>query len=338
MLLDCKRKFDGEDLQGAWNKRLRLDVEGNNSSLNPVPEKMQFNLQDLHLDCLDVISRHLDIQDIILLSGVCKPINVATRKFQLWANISDRISLPCDSGRDVYQITVNGIQKIRDMYNFTINKNTLSTVVDLMRAEDVNAIIDRMLIPHSMEGWIFACMITGETESIIKTAAVGLYWLKYTSPHLAIKKLMLTNLSLMHIPVELFQNDFSYLAIKGNDPVKTGKPGFYIPKEICSMTNLKSLNLSGNGLKSIDFSIGNLTNLEKLILDDNQLSSLPAEISKLSKLRSLSLARNNFKGLPYKLTELESLKKLYFDKKSLIVFDNAIVSDLNKRNCDISMI
>ncbi|UZR92593.1 gliding motility-associated C-terminal domain-containing protein [Chondrinema litorale] len=69
-----------------------------------------------------------------------------------------------------------------------------------------------------------------------------------------------------------------------------------IPVNIGCLTNLQTLNLSGNSFNgSIPTEIGNLTNLYTLNLSDNQLSgSIPEEIfTKLTSLTSLNLSNNH---------------------------------------------
>jgi small GTP-binding protein len=71
-----------------------------------------------------------------------------------------------------------------------------------------------------------------------------------------------------------------------------------LPGEIGQLSNLQSLNLSGNQLSSLSPKIGLLSNLKILYLYNNPLSSLPAEIGQLTKLEKLELPDTEISNLP----------------------------------------
>jgi internalin A len=54
-----------------------------------------------------------------------------------------------------------------------------------------------------------------------------------------------------------------------------------LPSEIGQLSNLETLNLSDNSLRSVPTEIGLLENLRLLSLDNNQLQHLPSEIGNL---------------------------------------------------------
>ena len=60
-----------------------------------------------------------------------------------------------------------------------------------------------------------------------------------------------------------------------------------LPPEICSLTSLRTLNLSFNSLTTLPPEIGKLTNLSHLNLWDNKLTTLPVEIEELTNLTEL---------------------------------------------------
>ena len=93
-----------------------------------------------------------------------------------------------------------------------------------------------------------------------------------------------------------------------------------IPAELGSLSNLKSLRMSGNNLGgSIPNELGNLTALTNLELHDNNLSgSIPTEVGKLSKLTWLEISRNNLSGsIPVELSKLTNLTVLALSHNEL---------------------
>lgn len=90
-----------------------------------------------------------------------------------------------------------------------------------------------------------------------------------------------------------------------------------IPPELFSLTDLKFLMISGNGLTELPPEIGQLKNLETLALSRNRLTSLPDEISQLKNLKLLLLSGNGFKELPASLWTMTSLEELWLDYNQL---------------------
>jgi hypothetical protein len=71
-----------------------------------------------------------------------------------------------------------------------------------------------------------------------------------------------------------------------------------LPKEIYDLKNLKRLDLSENGLRTLSDAIGLLSNLSSLNLSSNQLRSIPEPIGSLTRLTSLNLCNNQLVALP----------------------------------------
>ncbi|KAI9348553.1 hypothetical protein BDR26DRAFT_853452 [Obelidium mucronatum] len=93
-----------------------------------------------------------------------------------------------------------------------------------------------------------------------------------------------------------------------------------IPVELCSLSNLLVLNLSGNSLSgTIPPEIGLLTNLRELDLYRNNLTgAIPNEIGTLKELQILYLHNNNFLGgIPDDVSNLSNLRILNLGKNSL---------------------
>ena len=102
--------------------------------------------------------------------------------------------------------------------------------------------------------------------------------------------------------------------------------GGTIPRELCNLSNLKTLDLSGHLLRgrgslsgSIPVELVNLTNLEKLALSDNQLSgSIPPQLGNLSRLEWLILSSNQLSGaIPPQIENLSKLERLILSNNQL---------------------
>jgi len=105
--------------------------------------------------------------------------------------------------------------------------------------------------------------------------------------------------------------------------------------EIAKLTNLTTLDLSGNRLSELPMEITKLTNLTALYLGDqqlsginnknrimyiwsgNQLSELPAEITQLVNLTTLDLSGNRLSELPAEITQLANLITLDLSRNQL---------------------
>jgi hypothetical protein len=90
-----------------------------------------------------------------------------------------------------------------------------------------------------------------------------------------------------------------------------------LPESLGQLTQLRSLNLSGNQLTALPESLGQLTQLQLLDLSDNQLTALPEWLGQLTQLRSLNLSGNQLIALPESLGRLEYLQQLNLEKNPL---------------------
>jgi hypothetical protein len=90
-----------------------------------------------------------------------------------------------------------------------------------------------------------------------------------------------------------------------------------LPDALGSLTNLKVLDVSGNGLKAVPATVGALAALDTLSLNGNELAALPASIGSLASLTCLDARDNKLLSLPPEITGLTSLTDLLLDNNSL---------------------
>ena len=81
--------------------------------------------------------------------------------------------------------------------------------------------------------------------------------------------------------------------------------------KVCQLTNLKTLDLTGNNLAVLPDRIGDLRKLEELTLTFNNLPVEEiAKVATLTHLKSLNISSNNLGSLPLQLGQLRNLKTL----------------------------
>lgn len=83
-----------------------------------------------------------------------------------------------------------------------------------------------------------------------------------------------------------------------------------LPESLGQLTQLQSLNLSGNQLTTLPESLGQLSRLQSLNLFNNKLMAVPESFGQLTQLRSLDLAVNQLTALPKSLGQLRQLRIL----------------------------
>jgi len=83
-----------------------------------------------------------------------------------------------------------------------------------------------------------------------------------------------------------------------------------LPASLSQLTQLESLNLSGNQLTVLPEWLSKLTQLRSLDLSGNRLTVLPEWLSQLTQLRSLNLSGNQLTMLPEWLGQLAQLQAL----------------------------
>lgn len=89
-----------------------------------------------------------------------------------------------------------------------------------------------------------------------------------------------------------------YLSLKGKNLTD-------FPLDICSLTNLQTLDISDNRLKIFPPEIQGLSNLVQIEASNNQIESIPPEIGKLKNLKRLFLQNNPIQQIPSSIKNLK---------------------------------
>ncbi len=127
--------------------------------------------------------------------------------------------------------------------------------------------------------------------------------------------LKLAGLNLTTLPSDIAQ--FTQLRVLKLGALTAGNRLGSLPPEFATLINLRSLDLSHNGLTSVPLEITCLPNLESLILTNNKLTHVPAALSHLSNLRQLWLNNNALTSLPPELGWLPHLEYLVLTGNTL---------------------
>ncbi|MBN1604463.1 MAG: hypothetical protein JW915_22835 [Chitinispirillaceae bacterium] len=108
-----------------------------------------------------------------------------------------------------------------------------------------------------------------------------------------------------------------------------------VPKDIGSLSRLRTLNLRNNAIRSIPEQIGYLQVLSVLFLDSNILHDLPQELGYLDSLKTLSVSHNNLYRIADQIQWLH-ISDLDISYNYLVSFpdQNAIFPDLHSLNLD----
>jgi Leucine-rich repeat (LRR) protein len=92
-----------------------------------------------------------------------------------------------------------------------------------------------------------------------------------------------------------------------------------LPESLSQLTQLKSLDLTGNQLRALPDWLGRFIHLQSLNLSGNQLTALPESLVQLTHLQSLNLAGNQLTALPEWLGRLTQLLTLTLSGHELTV-------------------
>lgn len=98
------------------------------------------------------------------------------------------------------------------------------------------------------------------------------------------------------------------------------------PPELTKVVgNLRTLDLSGNRIKTLPENIGAFKMLKTLTMTKNQLEGLPHDMGKLVKLENLNLGFNLLATIPSTLSQLKNLKEVHLSHNRLKSFPPALL-------------
>jgi len=98
-----------------------------------------------------------------------------------------------------------------------------------------------------------------------------------------------------------------------------------LPLQVLDIVSLRSLFLGGNQIKEVDRGINRLRRLRLLYLGGNQLQYLPSEIGELPYMQALLLSDNKLKKLPCALSNLPRLQCLHLHQNCLTTLPNDLI-------------
>lgn len=99
-----------------------------------------------------------------------------------------------------------------------------------------------------------------------------------------------------------------------------------IPADIAALTELTTLNVSGNMLSSLPPEIGSLTKLRYIYASGNELASLPSQLWQLDSLQRLELDSNQLTVLPDGVGDVEKLWALHVSYNQLTTLPSSLMS------------
>jgi Leucine-rich repeat (LRR) protein len=101
-----------------------------------------------------------------------------------------------------------------------------------------------------------------------------------------------------------------------------------LPAELCSISDLSQIMITGNKIATIPSDISNLGQLKKLDLSNNQIENIPPEIGMLTSLKTLNLSGNPISSIPDEIKNCTSLKTLNLKNTNLPGNEQERISEL----------
>ncbi len=103
------------------------------------------------------------------------------------------------------------------------------------------------------------------------------------------------------------------------------------PIDLTRLPKLKRLNLSGNAIDSIPIEIGRMQSLEALDLSSNKIRNIPPQLAGLSRLHSLDLSWNAIIELPADFSKMKQLREFKIYDNLLRSLDSVTKSFVHVR-------
>ena len=101
----------------------------------------------------------------------------------------------------------------------------------------------------------------------------------------------------------------------------------YLPESCFELPYLRSLYLSGMGLKALPENMGDMYELEDIVLNDLKINRLPESITRLSNVFSLTINEcPNLETLPPKIGNMKGLRMLHLSNNGLETLPKSITT------------
>lgn len=126
------------------------------------------------------------------------------------------------------------------------------------------------------------------------------------------------------------ETDVDTLVLNGNS-LKT------LPAEIARLSKLRTLGMRNNSISQLPEAFANLRRLTEIDLSLNDLEALPETVSKMRQLENLNLNNNRLEGMPESIYEMTKLKTLYLSgSKQIKLLSSKIAQLSHLRDLDLS--
>jgi hypothetical protein len=124
------------------------------------------------------------------------------------------------------------------------------------------------------------------------------------------EKLSFFEMNLSFLPREIASlTTLKTLSLRNNQIIS-------LPSKITKLTKLKYLNLGNNQIADVS-AIGNLVALENLYLSNNQIAKIPSKLFHLKALQNLALSHNQLLEIPSEIGNLVALEYLYLSNNQI---------------------
>ena len=105
-----------------------------------------------------------------------------------------------------------------------------------------------------------------------------------------------------------------------------------LPKDLCNVTQLESVNLSGNMLTQFPFQLLEIKTLREIYLGSNKIKCLPRNYDSLQRLEVLYLGGNCIKNIPEELSQLKNLTSLNLSNNNITTLPTQLAKLKKIRN------
>ena len=109
-----------------------------------------------------------------------------------------------------------------------------------------------------------------------------------------------------------------------------------LPESLAQLSQLQTLDISGNQLSALPEGLAQLTQLQNLDVSGNQLGALPESLAQLTQLQFLDVSRNQLSALPESLAQLTQLQSLFVSLNQLSALPEGLTQLTQLQSLDVS--